>query len=162
MSGKRQLIAQLGHAIEEFKKCINSLSESLFLKQMEDEWSPRDVLAHLIGWNRYTIDGCKQIIKGQTPFYFADAENDYANVNAESVQRYSSEDKDVLLDELGTSFWELRTHLLSVDLAHWETDFGIRDRGVVITVANTVEGLIRDYDEHRRQIEKWVRKLQDK
>lgn len=32
MSGKRQLIAQLGHAVEEFEKCINSLAESLFLK----------------------------------------------------------------------------------------------------------------------------------
>jgi hypothetical protein len=49
---------QLDNNVKEFIKCIDSLSEYLFLKKMDD-WAPRDVAAHLVGWNLYTIKGCQ-------------------------------------------------------------------------------------------------------
>jgi len=64
-----QQINQLNRNIDEFAACIEALPEGAFLQKI-DEWSPRDVLAHLIGWNRYTISGAEKIRKGELPFYF--------------------------------------------------------------------------------------------
>jgi hypothetical protein len=154
MDRERQL-RELGESMDHFINFIGGLPESLFLKPV-NEWSPRDVMAHLIGWNRHTIEGCRQILQGQEPFYFSDAENDFRHVNAESVQRYSSVSKDELMGQMSETFRELEAYLLSVDPTDWEMDHGVRYRNWVITISNTVDVLRRDYDDHREQIEEWM------
>ncbi len=64
-------IAKLGLSVEDFARCVASLNEELFLKKL-DSWSPRDIVAHLIGWNYYIIEGSKQIKRGELPFYDID------------------------------------------------------------------------------------------
>jgi hypothetical protein len=153
MDRERQL-SELGESIDRFKDLIKRLPESLFLKPLH-EWSPRDVMAHLIGWNGYTIEGCTQILQGQEPFYFADAEEDFRHVNAESVRRYSSASKVELIEQMTESFRELEAFLLGMSPTDWEMDHGVKYRNWVITISNTVEALQRDYDVHREQIEEW-------
>ncbi len=147
-------INKLGDAIGEFVRAIDSLPGDTFLKRMDD-WSPRDVLAHLIGWNRYTIEGCEQIRRGETPFYFVDSGDDFSRVNAVSVQRYSARERRQLIVELEASFQELKRYLLSLQPAEWEADYGVRYWGCV-TIKNTVDALISDYVHHREQIEEWA------
>ena len=140
----------------------NALPEGLFLEKMND-WAPRDVLAHLIGWNRYTIEGCQQISKGETPFYLIDPGDDFSKVNAVLVQRYDSRDERQLLDELKASAEELKQFLLSLGSVEREAGYGVSyaDHGVgyegAVTIRNTVDMLIYDYVEHREQIEEWVK-----
>ncbi|HEY43551.1 MAG TPA: ClbS/DfsB family four-helix bundle protein [Anaerolineae bacterium] len=154
MDRERQL-RELGESIDHFKNLVGGLPEPLFLKPIH-EWSPRDVVAHLIGWNRHTIEGCMQILQGEEPFYFGDAENDFSHVNAESIQRYSSASKNELIGQMTESCRELKAYLLSVDPMHWEMDHGVKYRNWVITISNTVDALRRDYDVHREQIEEWL------
>lgn len=154
MDRERQL-RELGESIDRFQNLVVVLPESLFLKPMH-QWSPRDVMAHLIGWNRHTIEGCMQLLQGQEPFYFDDAENDFSHVNAESVQRYSATSKNELIGQMNESFKELEAYLLSVDPVDWETDHGVKYSNWVITISNTVDALRRDYDSHREQIEGWM------
>jgi len=148
-----ELIENLNHSIQEFKKCIALLPESLFLKRM-DGWSPRDVTAHLIGWNLHTIIGCEQLRKGETPFYFIDPGDDFCKVNAVSVREYGSEDRTHLLLQLDDSTEKLKRFLNAIDTAYWETDFGVTYNGVTVTIKNTVNALIHDYIEHRQHIER--------
>ena len=149
-------VRSLSHSIEEFVRCIDSLPEGLFLAKMND-WSPRDVLAHLIGWNRYTIEGGQQIRRGETPDYFIDPGDDFSKVNAVLVQKYDSRDKRQLVNELKTSAEELKQYLLSLAPAEWEADYGVKYEGGAVTIRNTVDGLIQDYVEHKRQIEEWAK-----
>jgi len=145
-------INKLSGAIGEFVSSIDSLTGDTFLKRMDD-WSPRDVLAHLIGWNRYTIEGCEQIKRGEPPFYFIDSGDDFSKVNAVSVQRYSSRDRRQLIDELNTSFGELERYLRSLGSAEWKADYGVRwYAGGRVTIKNTIDALISDYVHHREQI----------
>lgn len=60
-------IAKFDQSIEDFVHCVASLKEELFLKKL-NHWSPRDVVAHLIGWNRYIIEGSNQIRRGELRF----------------------------------------------------------------------------------------------
>ena len=95
-------IGNLNSNINKFKACINSLPETLFLKKLDD-WAPRDILAHLIGWNRSTIEGCQQITKGETPSFFIDPGYDFSKFNAILVKEYNSEDRQELIEELEIS-----------------------------------------------------------
>ncbi len=150
-------IAHLEFGVEEFGRCVTSLSEDLFLERI-DGWTPRDIVAHLIGWNRYVIAGCTQICRGELPSYDIDPGENYSNVNAVLIHKYSSEDRSKLLEELVKSAWELKQFLESLDLEIWERDFGVRHEGSILTVQNTVEELVADYTHHRKQIEEWSRR----
>jgi len=155
MNGTERVVAQLNalhEAFVRFKACVASLPSGGFLERMNG-WSPRDVTAHLIGWNRYTIEGCRAILRGACPLYVADESNDFRTVNRESVERYASSDRNELLAELDASFGELRAFLLTLSDPQWDKDFGVRYKGHVITVENNVEGLQMDYDRHREGIE---------
>jgi len=148
-------IGKLAASIDEFKRLILSLPTDVFLKRFT-EWSPRDVLAHLIGWNRYTIEGSEQLRRGQLPSFFIDPGENFSRVNAELIQQYPSRDRGELLDELKGSFQELKRYLLALDPAVWEADFGVRYKGNPITIKDLVEALSGDYRHHREQIDKWT------
>ena len=154
MASDRRL-AQLEQAVERFKACIEALPEDLFLEPMNG-WSVRDVVAHLIGWNRYTIEGCRDILRGVRPFYLDDDCYDFCNVNAASVQKYASPCRHELLSKLDTSFNELKGYLLLLSPSQWCEDTAVKHEWVTITVENTVLGLRDDYEKHRNAIQTWI------
>ena len=147
-------LKSLEEALERFKACIRLLPEALFTTLM-DGWAPRDVVAHLIGWNRYTVAGCRDILHGRKPKYLADHINDFSNVNAESIERYSTGDRDELLVELDRSFAELRAYLESEGGERWEAHRGVSHDQWVIYAPDSVDALCDDYDAHREEIERW-------
>ena len=153
----KKQVDNLNHAVQEFAECINSLPESLFLKKI-DVWTPRDVTAHLIGWNLHTIKGCQQLRKGELPFYFIDPGDDFRKVNASLIKEYDSKDKEELLKQLNTSAENLKSYLIATKPADWETDFGVRYKGQIITIKNSVDALTYDFISHRHQIERRVKR----
>lgn len=153
-------IKLLEQAVNRFKTCIQDLPESKFLQPIHG-WTPSDVLAHLIGWNRLYITGLQEIRNGEQPSYFSDDENDYSNVNAESVEMYATMDRGLMLDELQDSFQTLQNYLLSLDPNDWNTDFGVSYRGSATTIEDEVAELIEDYDDHREEIQAWVKIQKD-
>jgi hypothetical protein len=152
----REQITRLGHSVDEFATTIASLGAERFLEKFNG-WSPRDVVAHLIGWNRHVIEGGSQIRRAQLPFYDRDPGENYSKVNAELIRRYSSKNAGELLDELRKSAAELTSYLRSLDRDEWARDFGVRHAGSTVTIETTVDELIADYDHHRRQIEDRIR-----
>jgi hypothetical protein len=149
-----ELVRRLERRAEEFAACIRALAGDAFLKKMNG-WSPRDVLAHLIGWSRYTIEGCEQLRGGVPPSYLSDWRVDFRTINAASVRRFSSEHREELLDELAASLEQLKKYVFSIPSEEWARDPGVAYRGHRITVQNGIEGLIGDYVHHTRQIEEW-------
>ncbi len=154
-SVKNQIDA-LGRVVQEFSKCIDSLPESVFLKKMNG-WAPRDVIAHLIGWNVYTIKGCQQLKRGELPFYFNDPGDDFCKVNAVSVGKYNSKEKKKLLAQLKASTEKLMSYITTIEPSDWKGDFGVTFWNKTITIKNSVDALISDFINHKRQIEEWAK-----
>ncbi len=153
---REEEVQELSEHVERFLRSIDDLPPVLFLRKIHD-WSPRDVLAHLIGWNRYTKEGCEQLMQGDLPFYFGDSPNDYSTINARSVQQYASTDRATLMAELQVSLAELREFLLTLQPDEWEADQGVRNRhNRPVTIKRQVEALAEDYEAHRREIVEWV------
>ena len=151
----RQQAADLERNVRDFIRCITALSEDKFLARI-DGWTPRDITAHFIGWNLYSIRGCRQLMHQELPFYLEDPGEDYSNVNAELVKKHSSTDRDELITLLRTTSEELAGFMLSIDEDDWERDWGIAWQGEPVTLRNSIEPLVQDYVDHRRQIEAWA------
>jgi hypothetical protein len=60
-----------------------------------------------------------------------------------------------MLKELHRSADELSEFLKTLNENDWSHDFGIKSKGLMITVQSTVDDLIEDYAHHTDQIEKW-------
>lgn len=144
-------VAELEAAVENLSRAVSDLGEDHFLEPLNG-WSTRDIVAHLIGWNRYVIQGSREIIRGELPFYDLDPGENYSKVNAVLIAKYPSDDPRELLHELRRATAELKEYLLALDPEVWVTDFGVRHRESVVTIEKTVQELIEDYDHHRRQI----------
>jgi hypothetical protein len=148
--------ARLREAIGRFVESVEELPEEAFLREVDGR-SPRDIVAHLIGWNRYTIQAHEELRRGELPVCLADPGEDFAKVNALSIERYSSRDRDDLLAELRASAEELDRLLAALPPEELDDNYGVTWRGRPVTVAWLASAVRHDFEEHRREIEAWER-----
>jgi hypothetical protein len=154
----QEVTLSLKVAYQDFTEIIFSLSEQMFLSPLNG-WSPRDVVAHLVGWNSLMIEASFSILAGQPPSYYADAPNDYSHINAGFTAKYSSRSKQELLAELKSSLEGLEAYVLALPAGELKADHGVRHyRGGPATVSQTVESLAGDYRYHTNQIREWLYK----
>ncbi len=135
-----------------FVLLVRSMTPEQFLRR-SGGWAPRDVVAHLIGWNRNIRIGCDDIRAGRTPFYHTDASNDYRTFNAEFTAKYDSTSGEVLLAELAEASGALREYFDGISEQDWARDFGPRHySGGPATIDRCAESITREYQEHGREI----------
>jgi hypothetical protein len=131
---------------------MQNLSAENLLATLGD-WTPRDIAAHFVGWNRITLTGCSELREGVEPFYFYDGTNDYRKVNARFLEQFPSSDRDELLNAIAVTKDVLVVYLRTLDETEWDLDTGIvHYRDGPATVARCVDSLIRDYKKHTQEI----------
>jgi hypothetical protein len=146
----------LRYAYRDFVACILSLTDTQLLASM-DGWAPRDVVAHLIGWNRTLLQASRSILVGQTPAYYSDAPNDYRTINAGLVERYPSRSKDELLGELDGSMKDLDAYLVDLPASELSSDHRVTHyTGQPATVGKVIRSLASEYENHKRQTTDWL------
>ena len=149
---KEKQLADLETAYASFIDTLTGLASEDILKSLGD-WTPRDIAAHFIGWNRITLAGCSALREGAEPFYFYDGTNDYRKVNAKFITQFPSTDQDELLKDIAATKEALTAYLKTIPESEWELDTGVvHYRGNPATIARCVDSLIRDYRKHRQEI----------
>lgn len=149
---KKNQLSDLETAYQAFAQTAGDLTPEAFQASIGD-WTPRDILAHFIGWNRITLTGCSEIKAGKEPFYFYDGTNDYRRVNACFFSVFPSWERDRLLEEMGSSKKDLLSFLERINEQEWDRDTGVvHYRGGPATVSRCVDSLIRDYRKHQEEI----------
>ena len=149
---KEKQLADLETAYASFIDTLTGLASEDILKSLGD-WTPRDIAAHFIGWNRITLAGCSALRESAEPFYFYDGTNDYRKVNAKFITQFPSTDQDELLKDIASTKEALTTYLKTIPESEWELDTGVvHYRGNPATIARCVDSLIRDYRKHRQEI----------
>ena len=134
-------IHHLREGVSEVKAAIETLAPEAFRSALGN-WSPRDIVAHLIGWNRYVVRGSQQLLEGEH----------YCKVNARLVAKYSSDSRTELLAELENAAVELVRFLRSLSPDDWRRESGVVHQGEALTIRGTVDELIEDYFHHIEQI----------
>jgi hypothetical protein len=154
----QDVISSLKGAYQEFTKLILSLSNEQFLSSMNG-WTPRDVVAHLIGWNGLMIESSRSILSGKSPAYYDDARNDYSNINSGFTAQYSSQSKQELLAQLQSSMEKLEAYIHSLPAEELSADHGVvHHSGSLATVTRIINSLTGDYQDHTHQIKEWLNK----
>jgi hypothetical protein len=149
---KDKQLTDLETACATCMETMQGLSAENFFSSLGD-WTPRDIAAHFIGWNRITVAGCSALREGAEPFYFYDGTNDYRKINAKFLGQFPSTDRDELLKEIAVTKDALIAYLRTIPESEWELDTGVvHYRGNPATVARCVDSLLRDYRKHRQEI----------
>ncbi len=149
---KDKQLADLETACASFIDTLTGLASENMLTTLGD-WTPRDIAAHFIGWNRITLAGCSALREGAEPFYFHNGTNDYRKVNAKFFTQFPSTDRAELLKEIVSTKNILVTYLNTIPESDWELDTGVvHYRENPATIARCVDSLIRDYRKHRQEI----------
>ena len=149
-------VAALRRNVRAFIDVVAALPEARFLAKLDDTWTPRDVTAHFIGWNRASIRGIDDLRQGKIPYLHDDPGEDFAKANDFLVKQYASRDRNELVRQLETSSEELAAFMKTLDPADWDRDWGVIIEGTPRTLRNSLEPLVEDYVSHRRRIEAWA------
>lgn len=149
---KYKQLQDLDIAYVAFMETMQRLSHKDLLTPL-GSWTPRDIAAHFIGWNRITLAGCSALREGAEPFYFHDGTNDYRKVNQKFFTQFPSADKTELLKDIAETKEILTAYLNTISESEWEADMGIvHYRANPATIARCVDSLIRDYRKHNQEI----------
>jgi hypothetical protein len=145
---------QLQRSVHQFMRTVRTLSDEQFLQPMNG-WSPRDVVAHLLGWNWVSIDIADAIRRGEAPQALIDPGEDFSKANAAFVRQYDSTGMIDLLRQLELSYQAMASHLYTVDVEDWTRTVAVPGMDTPVTIEWYVRELTEDYENHRQEIEKW-------
>lgn len=149
-------LASLRVSEQNLVACVRSMPETFFLSR-RNGWGPRDIVAHLVGWNRLMIQASRSILAGEPPAYYADSSNDYRNINAAFVQYHSSRSRSDLLEELRRSLAEFVAFIQSLPVAELQKSRGVTHySGEPATIAKIIRSLAADYQTHADEMSQWV------
>ena len=146
--------AALANAIAQFAEAVERQPEDLFLLTVDGR-TPRDIVAHLIGWNRAAVTARGELRRGQLPACLTAPGPNFSRVNALTMAEYSSRDKAELLAKLRLSAAEYDTMLRELSAAEWADNHGIVLDGWPVSNGNLVAALIHDFTHHLGEIESW-------
>ncbi len=153
---KDELIAGLAEVRERILATASSLSarqqDQIFL----GSWSPRDLLAHLAGWDDTNLRAVKEILAGKLPSFYAHHDPDWATYNARLVAEYGRQDFEELLALLRETHGRLLGFLEDLPAGEFWQDRGIRVRGWRVTIGRLLEVEREDEEEHFAQLERFA------
>jgi hypothetical protein len=146
--------AALQASLDRFTRVVEGLPDEQFLSVAADR-TPRDIVAHLIGWNYHAIDASDFIRRGEMPPSLIDPGPDFSRVNGESIARFPSEDKGTLLGQLRESAVVYDAMLRDLPAAEWGDNHGVVRGNWSVTNDSFVEIMIGEFDHHRQELESW-------
>lgn len=147
--------AALARGIADFIAAVEAQPDDLFVRAIDGR-TPRDIVAHLIGWNWHALETDAAVRRGELPGWTLDPGPDFVNVNAESLRRYASRNKAELLGQLRASAADYDRMLGDLAPAEWDDNHDVTWRGRAVSTGWLAEALIHDYSHHRQEIEGWA------
>lgn len=154
--GSAERLAAFDRAFERFLAALRNIPDSGFSAKL-DAATPRELTAQLIGWNRLVAAGCRSLGAGEAPEYFARAEGDYAQVQAESRRAIGLLERRQMAEQLSATKEELTSYLSGLDAAEWTRDRGMRHpEGGPVNVQRELEALTRRYLDATDEIMLWL------
>ncbi len=118
------------------------------------EWSVKDLLAHLIGWDHTNVEAVKEILSGTTPGFCAFYDRDWTSYNAKLVREHTAESFSELLASLERFHQDLIGLLRSIPPEDFEKDYAVRSPlgGNTLTLADLLQTELDDERQHLQQI----------
>lgn len=155
-TAQRQMLAgQLQDARERLLASFAELSdEDMMLPGVAEEWSVRDVLAHVAAWDRAVTAGFREMLDGKRPELLDLDEDGMDKFNLENHQAGLHSTRDEVLAELNASRQEMIEFLREVDNARLFAP-APGDEHADLSIAGQVRVQAAHDEEHAEMIEEW-------
>lgn len=115
-------------------------------------WSIKDLVAHLIGWDKTNLVASKGILKGELPAFYRYRDPDWQTYNAMLVKKHKIGSLEELVTTARASQKKLVEFLQSIPPEQFSRDFGVRFRGYRVTIQRLLEAEWKDEQTHLQQI----------
>ncbi len=120
------------------------------------DWSIRDLLAHLIGWDLALLAAAQDILIGELPSFYHLRDEDWRTINGQFVQQYNKGDYSELLNAVKESHNQLLAYLKSIPEAEFLDSHGVTYEGSPVTIGRLIAAETRDEEEHYEQLADWL------
>ena len=154
MSDKAAVLKELESEYENFKKAIEGLDDAQLTRIWFGDWGVKDIVAHVLGWERAMTTMLQRLARGERPTAEGD---DYSDTDATNA-RFTSEFAPIGANTV-LAAWSQR-HMVFVKAAQAVPGdrFG-EDNGKPKTANRLVgAGGAEHYREHMGQIKAWREK----
>ncbi len=146
LEAARTRILELGLALPAQKQ------EQVFL----GEWTPRDLISHLVGWDIALLAAAQDILVGELPGFYHMRDEDWRTINSQFVKQYNQGTWAELLKTVEDSHKELMAFLDTLPQEEFTENHGATYDGSPVTIARLMAGEIKDEKEHYRQLATWL------
>ena len=146
--------ASLQANIARFAATVEALPDERYLHMVGGR-TPRDIVAHLIGWNHHAIEASAFIQCGEMPPSLIDPGPDFSAVNAASMARFASRDKGELLGQLRASTVAYGALLENLPEEEWGDNHGVTLGDWAVTIGSFLGIMIGEFEHHRQEIASW-------
>jgi len=119
-------------------------------------WSPKDLLAHLVGWDFTNVEAVTDILAGKLPGFYPHYDPNWEIYNAHLVARYKRDDFAEMLSSVENSHKQLLDLLGTVPASEFGKDRGLRFGSRKVTIAGLLQVEIEDERIHYTQLEKFA------
>jgi hypothetical protein len=154
---KKNLVAGMVGARKDILDAVAGFNPKQQNQVFLGEWSIKELLAHLTGWDRTYIAAVQDLQAGELPSFYAAYDEDWQTYNLNLVREYVKDDWSELISEVKESHKQLVDYLQTLNEEDLTKDWGVRYDGTPVTVARLIEAEIKDEREHLRQIKKMMR-----
>jgi uncharacterized damage-inducible protein DinB len=153
MSDKATAIGELEQKYVEFRDLITQLPDEAYAERFLGEWNLAEVLAHMAGWFREMAPAFERVGRGERP---APEGSNYGDVDAWNAQ-FAPQAKagTAALDDFDEAFHVYYAAAKGLDDGFYGID---PEKGRPRIGNRLLEGAgVHHFDEHRPQVEAWLR-----
>ncbi len=129
------------------------IEDQLQDERFQGEWSLKDLLAHLAGWDVTNRQAVQEILRGELPTFYAHRDKDWTSYNAKLIAEYKRYDLEDLIELLKRTHRELIVSLQQIPAEEFEKDRGIRARGYIVLISRLLQTELDDEKQHLEEIQ---------
>ncbi len=121
-------------------------------------WSPRHLVAHLIGWDYTNIAAATELIAGRLPTFYERHDRDWSSYNKEIIRKRNRGSYNNLLLAAKRSHQKLLSFMKGIPSTEFVLDRNIRYHGWRVTIERLLLSEAKDEKTHLRQLRHYSRK----
>ena len=152
--------SELISGLRDVRQRILSLASDLLPSQWDEVylgiWSPREMLAHLAGWDDTNCNAADEVLAGELPTFYKFYDKGWVSYNAMLVQKYTCSGCGDLLLRVRESHEKMIASFGLIPAREIWKDRGIRARGWKVTIGRLLQAELSDEEEHYSQLKAFI------
>lgn len=145
---KSLLLKSLDEAWHSFSDTFAGVTEAQTVDKDFDQWSLKDILSHVIGWNEVISESLERVARGEPPIRVGSGDEVFNAWNEKFVADRQHFSPHQVIEELEESFRRFRAAFQSFPEQKYDE-----------RLAERIEFEISHYQEHTHQLREWRKTL---